>query len=70
MFFNKKYKSRKIRIDVSAVDRDSPEVQRRLDRIERNYEKLDEILSDLESRIALDDRLAIEKDEPLPRKPR
>lgn len=75
MAFGKKYKSRKIEIEAAAVDRDSPEVKKRLDRIERNYAKLDQILRDLETRIKLDDRLTSDKEDDdsvdrLPNKPR
>ena len=75
MAFGKKYKSRKLEIDAAAIDRDSPEVKKRLDRIERNYAKLDEVLRDLETRIKLDDRLTSDRDnddsvERLPNKPR
>lgn len=75
MAFGKKYKSRKIEIEAAAVDRDSPEVKKRLDRIERNYAKLDQILRDLETRIKLDDRLTSENENDdsvgrLPNKPR
>jgi hypothetical protein len=37
-----------IEIDDSALKSDSPEVQKRLDRIEENYEKLDEVLAGVE----------------------
>jgi len=75
MAFGKKYKSRKLEIEVAAIDRDSPEVKKRLDRIERNYAKLDEVLRELESRIKLDDRLTSDKEnddsiDRLPNKPR
>lgn len=71
MAFGKKYKPRKLKIEVASVDRDSPAVQQRLDRIERNYKKLDEVLRDLESRIELDDRLTSDKgDFDRPKKPR
>ena len=71
MAFGKKYKPRKIKVESAPIDRDSPAVQQRLDRIERNYQKLDEILCELESRIELDDRLTTDKENvELPRKPR
>lgn len=71
MAFGKKYKPRSIKIESAPVDHDSPAVQQRLDRIARNYQKLDEVLCDLESRIELDDRLTSDKEnfEP-PNKPR
>ena len=55
-FFSEK-KLRKIRIDIddSALKSDSPEIQSRLDRIEENYGKLDDVLSDLENRFENDE---------------
>ena len=71
MAFGKKYKPRKIKIESASVDNDSPAVQKRLDRIARNYQKLDEVFNDLETRIELDERLTSDKEnfEP-PKKPR
>ena len=65
MAFGPKYKSKKIQVDISGVSADSPEVIRRLERIERNYTALEGILDELESRIELDDRLteSIESDD-------
>lgn len=52
-----KLKPRKIEVDQSAISCDSPEVQKRLDRIESNYEQLDTILANLEAKMASDERL-------------
>ena len=53
-----------IEIDHSSPSSDSPEIRKRLDRIEQNYLQLEEILSKLESKIASDERLvAMDNDE-------
>ncbi len=56
-FSPEKLKQRRIEIDTTQVSSNSPEVQRRLDRIQENYQQLDEILSEMESKIAGDERL-------------
>jgi hypothetical protein len=56
-FFGKDLDPKKIEIDSSSLTSDSDEVRSRLDRIGANYEKLSEILGDLETRIEQDDRL-------------
>jgi len=56
-FSPEKLKRKKIEVDDSAINSLSPEVQKRLDRIEGNYKQLDEILAELESKMASDDRL-------------
>ncbi len=64
-FSPEKLKRKKIEVDESAITSLSPKVQQRLDRIEGNYQQLDEILAKLESRMAADDRLqAIEDTSP------
>ena len=73
MSFGPKYKSKRIEIDTDGISSNSPNVSKRLDRIERNYSALETILDELESRIEMDDRLAGVADEvenELPRKPR
>ncbi len=74
MFMFKKYRSQSITIDTSGTSATSPDVEKRLQRIQQNYAKLDEILIDLETRIEMDDRLTEsvvpEAEAPLPRKPR
>ncbi len=58
-FFSKKIlRPRKIEIDHSAVSSNSPEVVQRLDRIQQNYQELDRILDDLETKIKNDARLS------------
>lgn len=72
-FFGRSLKSKKIEIDPNSISSDSPEMQKRLDRIEGNYDKLDDILTHLETRFELDDRLATAYDESvekLKKKPR
>ena len=70
----KKYQSRRITIDTQGTSADSPDVQKRLERIRQNYLRLDEILVELETRIEFDDRLAEimehDQDPPAIRKPR
>ena len=56
-FSPEKLKQRRIEIDESSVSSDSPDVQKRLERIEENYQQLDDILADLESKIKQDERL-------------
>jgi hypothetical protein len=58
-----KLRRRKIEIDRSVIHSDSPEVQKRLDRIQENYQQLNAILIDLESKIQSDERLKAIDDE-------
>ena len=64
-FFGKTLKSKRIEIDTTSLNSDSPELQKRLDRIEGNYAKLDDILTNLEARFELDDRLAADAEQAL-----
>lgn len=52
-----KLKARKIEVDHSALSSDSPEMKKRLSRIQENYLELDSILADLEAKIQADERL-------------
>lgn len=52
-----KLKPRRIEIDSSRIGSNSPEVRKRLDRIGENYEQLNLILAELESRFENDERL-------------
>jgi len=56
-FSPEKLKRKSIEIDHSEISSLSPEVQKRLERIEGNYQELDAILAELESKMAADDRL-------------
>lgn len=56
-FFGKDLIPRKIEIDSSTLTSESDEVRSRLNRIDANYQKLSEILGDLETRIKEDDHL-------------
>lgn len=56
-FFGKDLIPRKIEIDSSTLTSESDEVRSRLDRIDANYQKLSEILGDLETRIDADEQL-------------
>jgi len=56
-FGPEKLKHKKILIDQSGVSSDSPEVEKRLSRIEANYQQLDAILAELELKMASDERL-------------
>ena len=62
-FFGKSIKSRKIDINKESVSSDDPEMQKRLDRIESNFDRLDAILTDLETRFDLDERLVTQAEE-------
>lgn len=59
-FFTKK-KLRRIRIEIdpTVVTADSPEMQKRLDRIAENYQKLDEVLDGLEDRFKNDESIKL-----------
>ncbi len=57
-FSSEKLKRREIEIDRSAITCDSPEVKKRLSRIDANYRQLDSMLSDIESTISNDQRLS------------
>lgn len=57
MAFGPRYKARKIAIDTNGTSSKSSNVQERLDRIGRHYDELEAVFDDLESRIAMDDRL-------------
>jgi hypothetical protein len=52
-----KPKPRRIEIDASRIGSNSPEVQKRLDRIRENYDQLNSILAELESQFDSDERL-------------
>jgi len=57
-FSAEKLKQRKIEIDHSAITCASPDVQKRLNRIDANYQQLDSMLSDIEETISCDQRLS------------
>lgn len=63
----KKHKQIKIDIDTSTLAHDSPEVAKRLERIESNYAKFDEMMVELESRLPDKEKPASSSD---PKKPR
>lgn len=47
----KKHTPTKIEIDPTAINHDSPEVVRRLERIETNFVRFDELMSEIEARL-------------------
>lgn len=53
-----KLKQRRIEIDLSSKTCDSPDVRKRLDRIDANYQQLDTMLADIEDTISGDQRLS------------
>ena len=57
-FSDEKLKRRSIEIDLSELTSDSPEVQKRLNRIDANYQQLDSMLTDIEATISSDQRLS------------
>ncbi len=63
-FFGRTTSVGKIKIDTDGVNADSPDVQKRLDRIATNYERLNEVLCELEGKIARDERLNPAKPQP------
>ncbi len=52
-FFGRPTSIGKLELDADAVSSDSDKIQSRLDRIANNYERLDEILTTLEAKIAV-----------------
>lgn len=59
-FFSKKKLRRiEIEIDPSTATADAPEMQKRLDRIAQNYQKLDEVLAGLEDRFKNDESIKL-----------
>ena len=56
-FTPNKLKRQKIDVDESGISCNSPEVQKRLNRIEENYLELNTILAELETKIQSDERL-------------
>ena len=56
-FSPEKLKRKKIEVDNSAINSLSPKVHKRLERIEVNYQQLDQILAELELKMASDERL-------------
>lgn len=59
-----KLRPQQIEIDESTESCDSPEIRRRLDRIEKNYQQLNEVLIDIESKLSTDERLvALDNDD-------
>ena len=57
-FSPEKLKRRRIEIDHSEITCDSPDVQKRLDRIDANYQRLGSMLDDIEETISTDQRLS------------
>ena len=58
LFSADKLKRRRIEIDCSEITSDSPEVLKRLGRIDANYQQLDSMLSEIEATIAGDQKLS------------
>lgn len=56
-FFGKNTSIGKLDIDADATSAESPEMLKRLERISSNYQKLDAVLTDLETKFAADERL-------------
>lgn len=52
-----KPKPRRIEIDAARIGSNDPSVQKRLDRIRENYDQLNTILAELETRFDSDERL-------------
>ena len=73
-YFGKSLTSKKIVVGKESASSDDPEMLKRLQRIETNYSRLADILTELEEQFELDDRLtAVFGDDaidPLPKKPR
>lgn len=56
-FSEKKLRRIRIEIDDDALKSDSPEIRKRLDRIEENYALLDDVLNGLEARFKNDESI-------------
>lgn len=73
-YFGKSLASKKIEVTSDSPTSDDPEILKRLERIETNYDKLADILTQLEQKFDMDDRLTAifgeDPAEPLPNKPR
>lgn len=52
-----RYRRAKIEIDTDGPSAKSSQMTERLERIDRNYDKLAQILDELEEKIAMDERL-------------
>ena len=61
-YFGKNYSKLEIEVDPASVTSEDPEMQKRVSRIEQNYSKLDQVLSEFEEQFALDDRLTAQTD--------
>ena len=59
----KKHSPKRIEIDTSTVSHDSPEVQKRLTRIEDNFARFDELYLEIEAKLP-------EDESPVPKKPK
>ena len=57
-YFGKSLTSKKIVVRKEATSSDDSQMLKRLERIEINYSKLADVLSELEEQFELDDRLA------------
>jgi len=57
-FSAEKLKQRPIEIDRNEITCDSPDVLKRLNRIDANYQQLDSMLTDIEDTISSDQRLS------------
>ena len=69
----KKHKPIKINVDTSTIAHDSPEVEQRLERIQSNYAKFDELMVELEAKLPEERPDSTEEatgKTKLPRKPR
>lgn len=60
----KKHVPTKIEIDPDSINHDSPEVVRRMERIETNFARFDELMTEVEA------KLPQEPSSPNPKKPR
>lgn len=65
-FSDRQLKPRRIVVDTTRINSTSPEVQKRLDRIQDNYHQLDLILAQVEAKIQADERLKAMNDDAQP----
>ena len=56
-YFGKRLKSSQIVVSEESLSSNDPEILKRLERIERNYSKLSEILTELEVKFELEEEL-------------
>lgn len=68
-YFGKSLVSKKITVSNESTSSDDPQMLMRLERIESNYIKLADVLTELEEQFEMDDRLAAILEEDAAKRP-